>query len=194
MRSMFLLSAVLLFVTHSHAAVISDPKCKDLEQVKAGFTPQYLAVIDGFNKNGKEVADEVDVAGIVTESNKVTTACAKNKSAKVKQVRMDLKSAEAKNSSTIAAVPTSPNKKLLNLNKAKCSEFIALGEELQPVAAYWVAGNTKKGHKHSGEIDEMLLERPVATLVEECTSNPTASFYEKAKTWFKNESKAVKQL
>ena len=132
-------------------------------------------------------AGRVNIAGLVTESGKVKDECAKDKTAKVKTIRKAMMKT-AKNSvpqntlqEDIDRKPTST----INPTKAKCSDFIALDEQYQPVAAYWVAGHSKAGKVNKGEIDEAYLEQPVATLIEDCRAAPTASFYDKTKTWFK---------
>ena len=169
------------------SAKITNPKCKDFVKINEKFTPEYMAFIDGYGRRGAVPAELVDVEGIVTESVQVKEECAKDKAAKVQTVRKGLmkpaKVGTAANS--LQGDIDRKSKSTINLTKAKCTDFIALGEEYQPVAAFWVAGHSKTGKIINGEIEEEYLERPVATLIEECKAEPTASFYDKTKAWFK---------
>lgn len=168
-------SALVLFTIPVFAAKMKDAKCSDVASLKDNVTPEYLAVIDGYDKSGKKVMEEVDMGGLVTESKMVNEQCAKDSSAKLANIRKDIKSNQ----------PITSTSSTLNPMKAKCKDFVALGEDVQPVAVFWVAGHDKSGKVKSGEIDEEFLERPVTTLVEDCKMNPKASFYDKAKAWFK---------
>lgn len=171
------------------AAKVSDPKCKDFVEVKEKFTPEYMAFVDGYDKRGKTPEDHIDVAGIVTESAKVKEECIKDKNAKLETVRKNVKEVVTKTippKNTLQGDIDRKSGANFNPIKANCTDFISLGEEYQPVAAFWVAGHTKSGKITNGEIDGEYLERPVATLVQECREQPTASFYDKAKVWFKN--------
>lgn len=171
------IALVLLSSLPVFAAKVSKPKCEDVVQINDKFTPEYMAVVDGYNKSGKDVG-EVDIGGIVTESESVKKECAKNTKISMTTVRKNIaKTLEKKEAKT----PES----MLSPTKAKCSEFLALDDRLQPVAAYWVAGHSKSGEVKNGEVDEVFLDQPVTTLVEECRSAPTASFYDKTKIWIK---------
>jgi acid stress chaperone HdeA len=156
-------------------AKMKDAKCSDIANLKEVFTPRYLAVIDGYDKAGKKVSEEVDMGDIVTESKKVNEVCGENKSTSIDAIKKDYKASATKNSDT----------KALNPMNAKCEDFVALSEETQPVAIFWVAGHDKTGKIKNGEIDEEFLSRPIATLIEECKKQPKVSFYEKAKNWLK---------
>jgi acid stress chaperone HdeA len=165
---------MLMFSMPVLAAKIKDAKCSDFAGVNEKVSPEYLAVIDGYNKAGKKVSEEIDIADIVSESKKINEQCAQNKGAKIDKVRKDIKSA--------SSAPTAAGASL-NPTKATCKDFIALGEELQPVAAFWVAGHDRSGKIKKGEVDEEFLSKPVATLIEDCKAQPTASFYDRTKAW-----------
>jgi len=160
------------------AANVKDAKCSDMAKINERVTPEYLAVVDGYDKAGRIVVEEIDVGDLVRESRQVNAQCARNGTQKIKVVRKDLK-----RNSTAAA--TAAKTQTLNPAKAKCEDFVALGEEVQPLAVYWVAGHAKAGKIKGGEVDEEFLERPIATLVQDCKAQPTASFYDKTKAWFK---------
>ncbi len=172
-------SLVFLSSLCAYGAKVSHPQCQDVVDIQEKVTPEYLAVLDGYNKAGKEV-NEVDLGGIVSESDKVKKECQSNKTAKVDTVRKNV----AKN----AAKTPVDSKTVIAPTKAKCEDFLALEERVQPVAAYWVAGHSKSGQVKKGEVDEIFLERPVAALIEECKATPTASFYDKAKAWIKKHT------
>ena len=185
MKSIFKMNLMLLvaglMATPAFAAQIKNPKCKDFVTVKDQYAPQYLAVVDGYDKAGKKVDESIDMDGMVTQVDQVKQECAKNAKESLAAAR--------KNVATMPkAATTAPPAKMsgttsINPAKAQCQEFIALGEQYQPVAAFWVAGHSKTGEAKKGHIDEEYLERPVATLVEDCQSHPTASFYDRAKMW-----------
>ena len=171
-----LLFPVLILASSSaFAAQIKNAKCSDMAKLNENITPQYMAVIDGYDKAGKKVSEEIDMAGIVSESKKVTEQCAKHKSSKIDNVKKDLKNSSA------ASATAAP----LNPLKAKCKDFVALGEDVQPVAVFWIAGHDKSGKLKDGEVDEEFLAQPIATLVEDCKAKPMASFYDKTKAWIK---------
>jgi acid stress chaperone HdeA len=172
---LFFVSTMVLFSIPAFAINLKDPKCSELTTMKESVTPEYLAVIDGYDKAGKKLGEEVDVEGIVTDAKQVNEKCAGNKSAKIHEVRQDIRKSQSATAS----------KTTLNPKTAKCQDFLAMSEEIQPVAAYWVAGQTKSGKARTGDIDEVFLERPVATLVEDCKAQPKASFYDRTKTWLK---------
>jgi hypothetical protein len=175
-KKYILLSVTAFVVVPAWAAKINNPKCDDIVTINDKFTPEYLAVVDGFSKSDKKQGEDVDVGGIVTESARVKQECQKQKTKVMKAVQKE-----------VAQSPTSPSTpSKINPVKANCEEFVALSEEAQPVAAYWVAGYDKSGKiSKNGEVDEEFLRRPVLTLIEECKAHPKASFYSKAKDWFK---------
>jgi hypothetical protein len=178
MISLLILSSSTL---SAFAVQVKNPKCSEFAKVEDKYTPEYLAVVDGYNHAGKEVVDEVDMGGIITESSSVKDQCKAKKSAKVDTVRKEISKSNPK--------PESPMTKVASISpaKAKCQDFVNLGEEFQPIAAYWVAGHSKSGKIRNGEVDEEFLARPVMTLVEECKAEPTASFYDKTKRWMKRK-------
>jgi acid stress chaperone HdeA len=176
--------SILLLSLPAFAAKVNNPKCNELSGINEKYTPEYLAVVDGYNKAGKELGSEVDVGGIVTEANNVKEQCDKQKTAKIASVRKTVAKNTAPKNSLQEDIDRK-SKSTINPKNAKCQDFIALGEAYQPVAAFWVAGHSKTGKIKNGEVDEEFLEQPVATLVEECKAEPTASFYQKTKTWLK---------
>ena len=68
--------------------------------------------------------------------------------------------------------------------KMTCDEFLALGSDVQPEVAYWLAGYNaakKTDVATSGEVD---LETDTAVLLQECKPAPKASLWEKIKKKF----------
>lgn len=177
-----LVSLLVLMSCPAFAAKVKNAKCADVATLNETVTPEYLSVVDGYNKAGKEVAEEVDLGGFVSESKQVSERCAKDHKAKLSAVR----DAIQKSPST-SAEASKPSVAKLNPTTARCSDFISLGEEIQPVAVFWVAGHEKAGKLRKGEVTEEFLERPIAELIDDCKSKPTASFYDRAKAWLKRK-------
>lgn len=167
-----LIPALVLLSLPTFAAKIKNANCSDVTSINENVQPQYLAVIDGYDKTGKKVSEEIDMSGIVADSKNINAQCAKDKTTKIDSLRSDLKTNTA---SSTAINPT----------KAKCKDFVELGTEVQPVAVFWVAGHEGGGKLKKGEVDEEFLTQPIATLVEDCRTHPTASFYDRTKAWLK---------
>jgi hypothetical protein len=179
MEKLLVMAILVSVAMPTWAAKIKNPKCEEITTVKDQYTPEYMAVVDGYNKAGKKEGEVLDVSGIVTESTQVKEVCNKMKSKSIDSVRKDVAKKDMKNKTT-----KNMNSEI-NPVKATCEEFLALDTEYQPVAAYWVAGHDKSGKTiKSGEVDEAFLAEPVLALVEECRANPKASFYSQAKSWF----------
>jgi len=53
-------------------------------EINDKFTPE-IAVVDGYDKKGKETDDQVDVVGIVTESDKLKEDVLKTKQQNLKR-------------------------------------------------------------------------------------------------------------
>lgn len=177
MKNWIYLPVIILASASVYAAKITNPKCQDLNTLQEKFTPEYLAVVDGYDKAGKKTSEEVDMDGIVTASDGVQKECAKSAAKNVSKVRADV--AKATQNANVSEKPASK----LNPLKATCQDFLSLDEQYQPVAVYWTAGYSKAGKARKGEVDEEYLERPVVALVEDCKLHPKESFYDRAKTW-----------
>ena len=176
---LILITALFLSSIPAFSAKVRDAKCSDIAPGNEKITPQFLAVIDGYDKAGKKVSEEIDMENIVTDSKKVNAECAKDRTAKIDSIRKEIRNSKVQNTAKTAAI---------NPMKAKCEDFLLLGEEVQPVAAFWVAGHDKSGKLKKGEIDEEFLARPIVTLIEECKARPKTSFYEKTKAWIKKHT------
>lgn len=179
MNKLLVMAILVSVAMPAWAAKVKNPNCKEMETVSDQYTPEYMAVVDGYNKAGKAEGEDLDVAGIVTESTQVKEVCNKMKSKSIDSVRKNIAKSDLKNK------PATTSKSQINPVKASCEDFLALDTEYQPVAAYWVAGHDKSGKAlKKGEVDEQFLAEPVLTLVEACKANPKASFYSQAKSWF----------
>ena len=153
----------------------SDKNCKEFLDVKDEFSPRYMAVIDGMSKSGKKTMEEVDVEGMVTETASVKEVCKTNKTKPLAKVR-----------DHVATNNKGVNKKKFQPMKSKCADFLVLGEDVQPLAAFWVAGYDKTAKApEQGAVFEEFISSPIVSLIEECKKEPKASFYAKAKNWVK---------
>ena len=152
------------------AAPMTNVTCKDYVEVTDNYRPQYLATIEGYDQSGKKVSEAVDLGGIVTESRSLVNKCRQMPTAKVH----DVKSKHKANSG-----------KKFNVTKSTCRDFIVLGEDVQPVAAYYALGYDKTGKLQGGIIETGYVQSPIADLVEVCKKEPKASFMTKAREWFR---------
>ncbi len=180
MKSLIVLSSLLMALP-LHAAKLTNSTCKDVKNLNDKAMPEYLAVVDGYDKAGKKDFEEIDMVGIMNDATKVKEACANGEDAKIKDIR---KTTTATTTAATTASPSTTTPKHFNPKNSKCEDFVALNEMYQPVAAYWVLGNSKDSKVKKGDLDEVYLEQPVMTLVEECRKQPKASFFSKAKSWF----------
>jgi HdeA/HdeB family len=85
-----------------------------------------------------------------------------------------------------AAKPTAAKPaKLANPIKMTCKEFLEFDEMTRPQIVYWSEGYSKKGKPDQIVIDVDQTNRLVPVLVEDCTNEPSASFWSKLKMEFK---------
>ena len=181
-----IISSFLLFVSSSAlAAKINQATCSDLRlRNHKTVTPQYLAEIEGFNKNGKQVYDEIDTENIMNKSENIDIECAKDLFANVNTVR---KASQAP-SSALQGKKKYSNTKIRPL-QSNCEGFLKLDEELRPLAVHWIAGHEKFGKlSRHDEFDVTFLELPVSDLVAQCRAQPNSSFFSQTKAWLKKQS------
>lgn len=188
---MSVIVAISIFTIPGLAAKVKDPKCADVTEIKQNFTPEYLAVLDGYNSKGKLLDESYDMNGVLIEANHVKEVCGNSTDKTVANARTETKTRSTKpaDSSVVAlgaaAIDSANSTSKFNMKNARCKDFISLREEVQPIAAYYVAGKENAGKIKTGDIDEVFLERPIVQLVQDCTAKPEASFYSRAKTWTK---------
>ena len=60
-----------------------------------------------------------------------------------------------------------------------CREFLSLDEVQRPKVVYWAQGLNHKGKPADAAIDIVSTDQLVPLVVEQCTSAPTASFWDK---------------
>jgi acid stress chaperone HdeA len=175
---------IILIITFADptwaAAKLKDPNCTDVTQISERLIPQYLALVDGYKRAGKEVG-RVNLARIIRETENVVDQCNQNRVAKLSAVRRYIR---VSNLPTTKWAPSSPA--VISPTKARCHDFSALNENLQPVAIYWVVGYSRLGVTKNGEVDNLFFSQPIDTLVEECAAVPNASFYGRTRDWMKN--------
>lgn len=171
MRSTFvLLAPVVVLAFSGHAFAKHDPT-KVTCEVFASATPEsqerIAAYLDGYSKGGKkiEAVGEIDVN---RELDVLVVSCREEP----KLTLWDKIKLKFPGGSKKIKVPMT------------CEEYVALGRDVQPEAAYFLAGYdraTKKEVAVAGEID---LEHDVAIFVEECKPTPKESLWAKLKKHF----------
>jgi acid stress chaperone HdeA len=66
-----------------------------------------------------------------------------------------------------------------------CEEFLSYDEVTRPQIVYWSEGMNRKGKPEDAFIDVDRTNRLVPVLVEDCTKEPSASYWTKMKQEFK---------
>ena len=171
MKRIFIVVLVALGVAVPAAAAKKNHTKMTCEEF-AAQTPEaqtrIAAFLDGYTKGGKQVdaATEVDVN---RQLDTLVISCQQEPKATLWdkfKAKMPFGSKKVK--------PV----------KMTCEEFMALGEDVQPEVAYWLAGYNaakKTDVTASGEVD---LETDTAVLLQECKPAPKASLWEKIKKKF----------
>ena len=65
-----------------------------------------------------------------------------------------------------------------------CEDYLALGSDVQPEAAYFLAGYDRASKTEVGAAGEVEMETDVAVLVQECKPTPKESLWAKIKKHF----------
>ncbi len=78
------------------------------------------------------------------------------------------------------------------ITKWTCEEFVAIGEEFKPKAIYWASAHARGGKKHKSNILNIEgTEKVIPIVIDECTQQPKATFWDKLNTaWHKVDSEA----
>jgi hypothetical protein len=134
---------VALLSMSAHAVKIKDADCADLNSFNQSVVPEYLAVINGYNQSGKNAMEESDMEGISAETRSIVKQCSTNKQARIR----DLRTAPTTTKTSYA------NKENFNPLKAKCSQFLSLPKEVQPIAVFWIAGREKPDALRNGQVN-----------------------------------------
>lgn len=66
-----------------------------------------------------------------------------------------------------------------------CEEFLAYDEVTRPQIVYWSEAMNRKGKPEDAVLDVDRINRLVPVLVEDCTKEPSASYWTKTKQEFK---------
>lgn len=69
--------------------------------------------------------------------------------------------------------------------KLSCEEFLAVDEVTRPAIVYWAEGVNSKGKPEDAVVDVERTNRLVPVLIEECKTEPKASFWTKVKVELK---------
>ena len=68
------------------------------------------------------------------------------------------------------------------VNQWTCAEFVGIDEQFKPKAIYWASAHTKGSKKHkSNVLDIEGTEKVIPIVINECTRQPKATFWEKLK-------------
>lgn len=170
-RISILLVATLVGVALPAAAAKKNPTKMTCEEF-ASQTPEaqtrIAAYLDGYTKGGKQfdAASDVDVD---RQLDVLVVSCQQDPKATVWD--------------KIKAKMPFGSKKVKPV-KMTCEDFMALGENVQPEVAYWLAGYNAAKKTDVAASGEVELETDTAVLLQECKPAPKASLWEKIKKKF----------
>ena len=172
MRSVitFLSVAWCALALAASAAAKQDPTKVTCEAFAAS-TPEaqerVAAYLDGYSKGGKKIEDvgEIDVN---RDLDVLVVSCKEAPKLTLwEKFKMHLPGGSKK-----IEVPTT------------CEDYLALGSDVQPEAAYFLAGYDRAKKTEVGGAGEVDLETDVAVLVQECRPTPKESLWAKIKNHF----------
>lgn len=173
MRTLSLAIAVSLvaFATMARAESKKQDPTKMTCAVFASQTPEaqerVTAYLDGVSKQGTKLEDvgEVDVD---RELDVMLVACQQEPKLTLwEKFKMHLPGGKKR-----VKIPMT------------CEAFLALGSDIQPEVAYFLAGYNRQKNAEVGAAGEVDLERDVAVLVEECKPAPQESLWDRIKKHF----------
>jgi len=84
-----------------------------------------------------------------------------------------------------SAATTPQSAKSIKPTTLTCEEFLSYDEVTRPQIVYWSEGMNRKGKPEDAVIDVERTNRLVPVLVEDCTKEPSASYWAKMKQEFK---------
>ena len=79
------------------------------------------------------------------------------------------------------------------LSKWTCQEFLAVDDQFKPKVVYWATAYGKGGKPESTTIDIDGTETVTPAIIDSCTKNPGASFWQTLKGEWKKFETAVKK-
>lgn len=162
--------SLLLLPAVSRADSKKDPvkiTCEEFAAATPEAQSRVAAYLDGYSKGGKKIEDigeidtdrELDVLVVsCTEQPKLTFW---------QKIEMKLPGGKKR-----VKIPMT------------CEDFLALGTDDQPEAAYFLAGYNRAAKTQVDAVGEVDLERDVAVLVQECKPAPKESLWARIKKHF----------
>jgi len=137
----------------------------------AASTPEgqerIAAYLDGYSKGGKKLA-EVAELDVDRELNVLVVSCTQEPKLTLWQ-KFEMKMPGGKKRIKIPMT---------------CDEYLALSKDVQPEAAYYLAGYDRASKTEVGAAGEVDLEVDTAVLVESCKPTPKAPLWETIKKHF----------
>jgi hypothetical protein len=167
----FVLVAPFVVLSFSAEAGAKQDPTKVTCEAFAAQTPEaqerVAAYLDGYSKGGKKIEDvgEIDVD---RQLDVLVVSC---KEAPKLTLWDKFKMHMPGGSKTIKVPMT-------------CEEYMALGSDVQPEAAYFLAGYNRAAKTDVGAVGEVDMETDVAVLVQECKPTPKESLWAKIKKHF----------
>jgi acid stress chaperone HdeA len=68
------------------------------------------------------------------------------------------------------------------VNQWTCAEFVGIDDQFKPKAIYWASAHAKGGKKHKANVLNIEgTEKVIPIVIDECTKQPKATFWEKLK-------------
>src|SRR5262245_16648860 len=161
---------VFVLVLSGSAAAKQDPT-KVTCDVFAASTPEaqerVAAYLDGYSKGGKKIEDvgEIDVN---RELDVLVVSCKEEPKLTLwDKIKMKLPGGSKK-----IKVPMT------------CEDYLALSSDVQPEAAYFLAGYNRAAKSEINAAGEVDLETDTAVLVQECKPAPKESLWARIKKHF----------
>jgi hypothetical protein len=164
------LVSLVLLPAVSHAGSKKDPvtiTCEEFASATPEAQSRVAAYLDGYSKGGKKIED-IDEIDTDRDLDTLVVSCTQQPKLSFWQ-KIEMKLPGGKKHVKIPMT---------------CEDFLALGSDDQPEAAYYLAGYnraTKTTVDAAGEID---LEQDVAVLVQECKPAPKESLWARIKKHF----------
>jgi hypothetical protein len=84
-----------------------------------------------------------------------------------------------------ASATSQKSAKAIKPTALTCEEFLSYDEVTRPQIVYWSEGMNRQGKPEDAVIDVDRTNRLVPVLVEDCTKEPSASYWTKMKQEFK---------
>lgn len=81
------------------------------------------------------------------------------------------------------------------LSQWTCQQFLAMDDQFKPKAVYWATAYSKGGKPEASTLDIDGTETVTPAIIDTCTKNPGASFWQTLKgEWKKVETAAKKDM